>query len=966
MLVVGTIALAAALIVGFIFAFLYFIYLVSPQSAGQRIGEKALRLLEKGKFSEALPLHEKALAIIKKTRGERHRDYAVALNNLGILYWDMGDYEKAEALLQQAVEIRKKVLGERHPEYARSLCNLALVYLETANYEKAEQLLQRTLQIREKVIGKTDPEYAHSLNNLGLLYGRMGQYKKAEASLQEALKIEERVVGKEHADYAECLNNLAQLFKDRGEYEKAEPLAEQAVQILKNALGIKHPYLAASLHNLGNLYTLRSEGDKAETCLKEAVQIRKQVLGERHPYYAGTLNSLALLYITMKEYAKAEPLCKEALAIFEESLGDKHPECVIVLNRMGTLYGCWQKPQLALEHQLDSLYLEDSFIKRLSLWAYEHRLQAYSYTVDHHYDRLYSLLARYFSGTSQAAKESLELHLAYKGRTADIMAARNRLALMSNRPELAKVIAGLKDITRQIANLSLAGPGKRDPTEYKQVLSELEEKREKLEGQLAHESAEYEEKEAAAKVTVDDVAAALPVGGVYLDYVEYMKYDYDAAKWSDERRYLAFLLRRDEAGKALVRIQDLGPTAEINSLVVLLRKAVIDGLVGQRGVEGVRAISADKRKDLLSDSLAELGTQLYEKILLPFEAEIANASVLIISPGGNLNLVPFEILAIPSKPGYLTDHYTVAYCLGRDLAVEKTLPRATDKTLQMNLAGIVAAPNFDTAEGPGTVQVAPTSGGNGSRILSRGTVKGWPMRFDPLPGTLAEGQMIIRKVGKDGVMISGAKANETTVKRVTRPRFLHFATHGFFLEDVERTMLLEETRGVGGMRLSGTSEPLDGDHLKGPLELHNPLLRSGVALAGFNRLAEGVDIPPNEEDGILTAMEVTGLNLYGTELVVLSACDTGLGEVERGEGVAGLRRAFRIAGARNILMSLWSVPDEETMWLMDAFYDHYLAGDLPIIALRKARSEVRERLIERDGLDHPFYWAAFILEGASL
>jgi CHAT domain-containing protein len=211
----------------------------------------------------------------------------------------------------------------------------------------------------------------------------------------------------------------------------------------------------------------------------------------------------------------------------------------------------------------------------------------------------------------------------------------------------------------------------------------------------------------------------------------------------------------------------------------------------------------------------------------------------------------------------------------------------------------------------------------------------------------------------------GDSAREETVKAFHHPHVLHFATHGFFLEDVEWAdphMALRVTETVFEPEQSAfVGETV----LRGSVQAYDPLLRSGLALAGFNRLGRGVPIPSNQDDGILTAAEVAGMDLLGTELVVLSACDTGLGEVYRGEGVAGLRRAFRIAGAQHILMSLWDVPDEETVWLMEEFYIHYLAGNTPLAALNKARTAVRKRLIARDGIDHPYYWAAFILEGTS-
>lgn len=235
--------------------------------------------------------------------------------------------------------------------------------------------------------------------------------------------------------------------------------------------------------------------------------------------------------------------------------------------------------------------------------------------------------------------------------------------------------------------------------------------------------------------------------------------------------------------------------------------------------------------------------------------------------------------------------------------------------------------------------------------------------FDRLPSTRDEGQTIAEILRARGVAVRDPwfdrEALEEPLKAVRAPLIMHLATHGFFERDQERT----PDEGLRGLSLSRSRE---GGFL--PPGIENPLLRSGLALAGANALFLHREPAPRAEDGILTALDVCGLNLSGTELVTLSACDTGVGEVRRGEGVFGLRRAFHQAGAKTLVMSLWKVADEETQVLMEQFYHSLLAGWLKPDALREAQlamiRAMREKQLRPEyGFAHPFFWAAFICQG---
>ncbi|MEM1308968.1 MAG: CHAT domain-containing protein [Cyanobacteria bacterium P01_H01_bin.153] len=308
---------------------------------------------------------------------------------------------------------------------------------------------------------------------------------------------------------------------------------------------------------------------------------------------------------------------------------------------------------------------------------------------------------------------------------------------------------------------------------------------------------------------------------------------------------------------------------------------------------------------------------------------LADQEHLLISPDSQLNRIPFEALQTEAGGDYLVQQYQISYLTsGRDLLKLETTPPSTAPAL------ILANPNYDTADA--AVQVA-SDNDHRSAELSQ-------LQVGPLPGTAAEAEAIAPLL-PNATVLTADQATENALKAAQAPRILHIATHGFFLADVERS---EETQNWLSARSIETPLP--------PAEvgIENPLLRSGLALAGFNARQSG------SEDGVLTALEAANLNLFGTQLVVLSACETGLGDIANGEGVYGLRRTLTIAGAESQLMSLWLVSDEGTQVLMARYYEKLMSGMGRSEALRVTQLEM---IAEGGQYSHPYYWASFILAG---
>ncbi|MGF1522621.1 MAG: CHAT domain-containing protein [Leptolyngbyaceae cyanobacterium] len=373
-------------------------------------------------------------------------------------------------------------------------------------------------------------------------------------------------------------------------------------------------------------------------------------------------------------------------------------------------------------------------------------------------------------------------------------------------------------------------------------------------------------------------------------------------------RYAVYLLFPDGRIEAV----DLGAAAEIDAAVQAFSR-------GLRTVPLPVSPAGEKEGE---------ACQLSALIFDPIAPYLADREHLLISPDSQLNRIPFEALQTEADSDYLLQRYQISYLTsGRDLLKLETTTPSTAPAL------ILANPNYDTADA--TAQVASSNDRRSAKLSQ--------LQVGPLPGTAAEAEAIAPLL-PNATILTEDQATENALKAAQAPRILHIATHGFFLADVERS---EETQNWLAARSVETSFP------PADMSIENPLLRSGLALAGFNARS-------GSEDGVLTALEVANLNLFGTQLVVLSACETGLGDIANGEGVYGLRRTFAIAGAESQLMSLWLVSDDGTQALMARYYEKLMSGMGRSEALRATQLEM---ITEGGTYSHPYYWASFILAG---
>ena len=816
-----------------------------------------------GDYAKAEPLYQRALKIYQKTLGPKHLCTATALNNLAGLYESMGDYAKAEPLYQRTLETYAKTLPPTHRFIAAVLGNLAGVYREMGDYAKAEPLYRRALKIYEKTVGPEHSLVALGLNNLALLYDSMGDYAKAEPLYQRALKIREKTLGPEHPDTATSLNNLAALYRKMGDYAKAEPLYQRALKIKEKALGVDHPSTVMALNNLAFLYDSMGDYAKAEPLSQRTLKIREKTLGPEHPDTAISLNNLAELYRQMGEYAKAEPLLERSLKIYERALGPEHSDTATLLSNLAFLKIAAGKAKDAVPLMVRALTAKERTLSNILSFTSEQQRLAYQKTTDP-----YSLAA-----TLGAADELAQAVLRQKGVVLDSLLEDRLVAEASADPKQRVIVDKVRSAKQRLMRLVLEAPKDLSEAAQKKRAAEkdkLSTEVGQLEAGLARQVAGLGKARRALGVTVAQVQAALLKNAIL---VELLRYDHYLGKNKWEPRYGAVVIA--PAGEP--KWVPLGSATEIEKSVRLYQKSA-------RGETDEATLSTVLRA-------------LQEQVWAPIEKALpGGTTTVIVSPDGELSFVSFATLLAPDDR-FVGEKYSIRYVAsGRDL-LRETKP-ASDRKTSMR---VFANPDFG-ANGGAAASAKEKTTSIALRSIEMRDLQS--ISLPSLPGTAKESAELETRAEKSGWQVEvdlGPNATEAELRRVSSPRILHLATHGFFLPEVD---------------LGKSNDPLQRgqDIPKG--KLVNPMHRSGLAVAGAQTTLQAWgrgEVPPTENDGVVTAEEVGGLKLDGTWLVVLSACNTGGGEAKAGEGVMGLRRGFIQAGGQNLLMTLWPISDETTV-----------------------------------------------------
>ncbi len=907
-----------------------------------------------GNYDQAERQLSQALEILGRNSDEGTPAYAMGLDAMATLNRERGQLKQAEALYQQALEIRSKY-PHRREDHATSLGNLAALYDALGDYARAEPLLFEAITIRKSLNGENHPRYATSLNNLAAHYSSMGEYAKSEPLFRRVVDVYKQSFGSQHPDYAVCLNNLAWCCNALLQYENAAANYVEALQVYENAFGKQHPKYASTLSSYARNQAQMGDRDLAETLHLESLEIHRKLNGDQHPHYASCLNNLGVFYNENRQFEKSEPLLTQALEIRKQVFGNDHPLYAESLNNIAAYYTNARDFTRA-----EALYYEAIEIQLANLEESANVLsqqrqlvmaQSVGYLIDNY--------IRCCLALRQLPSRGAEVLIAWKGA---VLVRSRAVQIAASDPIIAKQLSKVQAISRRLSDYHRTLPSSSELVQWKRGLDQLNAEKEQAESGLMQMSAEI--RRATHRATIKEVCDAIPVGAVLVNFVVYNAVDGPSI--------LASLVYRN--GKSVM--MDLGSVESANAAIEIWRKTYGMALLG--------TAAGQKLRD-----------QIWEP-LLPF---VRDAKLIFVSMDGALGRLPLVALPGSEPDTYLIEDHRIAMVpvprLLPALIANETremVPHAMllmgdiDYDADANARGAkLSEINSSIAVDP-SVQVgtAPPSSSNSmlaDPILGDGI-------WSPLVGTRIEvefiGGLYQRLYHPPAGKILDLRNDHATEsafrEHAPKSRCVHLATHGFFSDPSAESALSIEM--IKKAFFDYTEEVEKKPQVaKG----YNPGLLSGIVFAGANRTrtkfvraAGGTNTSSDFDDGIVTAEEIASMQLGNVRLAVLSACETGLGEVAGGEGMLGLQRAFQIAGARTTVTSLWAVNDLATSWLMQEFYRNQLEPDrrLPVLdALREAQLAVMrsETAAQKEFASQnnstppprlsPQIWAPFVLTG---
>ncbi|WMX17406.1 CHAT domain-containing tetratricopeptide repeat protein [Aureispira sp. CCB-E] len=926
----------------------------------------AILYFRMGKYDASESYYKQTIQLSKQHLGEDHATHANALNNLASLYIQIGKFEEAEPIYMQSIGIIKRTAGAEHPDYAFALNNLAYLYYQMAQFESAEPLWLKATAIRKKTVGEQHPDYASSLNNLSKLYQKLGKFEEAEPLMFQAAEIIKASFGEKHPKYATYLSNLASLYESMLRYEEAEPLYQQSIRVAKKRLGVQHPDYASSLNNLAHLYHEIGKYEAAEQLYLEAQKVWEKSVGKTHPDYAISLNNLGSLYSSTGDYTTAIPLYQQCLNIYKYSLGVTHPSYATCLNNMAILYEKMQLSDTAFaycmasiatnsrnfeaifpnffkrtdSHTTAPLYLPHNCCRDLSPKDFL-KLSQLDYNSAHVFNKsLFNLLG--ISKTQgKTSKQKLEAHYNICKAAMQVnehirnsfSAKANKLRVLKNNSIFVKygidAALMLDDATyydeafsfsEQNKSVLLADAVKGNRA---RVLGDLpdslvlkEIKLQKKKDQLKKRKAESSSNETTIAITAEENALNQEID-VFLNslkdkYPKYhhLKYENITVNAKEIQTSLApkTLLLEYFVTDSMTYLFAISPTS-IELFPIDVKKEKL-----KKQIETLRF--ALSRYDYIINK-SELAQKLYTESAYWFYKEMLSIALqgkeienLIIITDGELGHLPFEAFLLESIPQgkinyaslpYLVKDYNISYNYSATLWKENLEIQQNRKQTNNhnNHQMFACAASYPKVD---------------SSLLDLRLPNIFDMRHSlvPLPQTKTE----IKTLSKvfDGLFLTNDSTSEAFFKEHAHEYgVIHLAMHG--------------------------------------------LLHPRVPMLSSLAFTENKD---SLEDNFLQAHEVAHLHL-NADLVVLSACETGYGKFEQGEGIVSLARSFMYAGTPSLVVSLWQVNDQSTSVIMNYFY-HYIADGMPKdVALRQAKLDYLT--LAKDFAGHPAFWSAFIQLG---
>ena len=842
--------------------------------------------------------------------GKNSALYANSCNNLGNLYGNISKYDSAELLYRESKTIREKLFSRTHPDYAQSCNNLSDVLRKRGRFEEAEPLALEAISIRAKITPEKQHRlYAISCNNLANLYKDMGQFAKAAALYIEAKDIRAKLKPeKQHALYAETTNALAGLYYQMGEPEKAEALYFEVKKIREDNNGTNSSEYAQILNNLALLYLDGRMLDKAEPLAVEANEIWSEIMAEDDPSLIINTNLLGSIYQAKGEYTRAEDYLMQARGQWKKTIGRDHPYFTQNAMNLASLY--WNTKELTKANSLysEAFQLQYQRIRKLFRFTNELEKEQFLKNINGSGDEMYSF--QYSKMPRNKAGEAYTISLLNRNLILESSIGLKENIFKNKDTSLANKYQQWNNIKKQISLLY----SRNDGAQAKQIA-------------VLEAAADVLEKELTRKMSARAIVNKAPVNWKQIQKklsateaaIEFIEFQYyDGKNWTDSVYYAALVLRKDRPEPVMVPLFE---TRTFDNVTKELNNGSSSDAIGLFYTRGAKIGNATSQKKDLAGWLWK-----------PLETYLAGISRIYFAPVGRLHRISFAALPINDKQ-LLSEKYQLVQ-LNTTASILQREELNITKQDELVVYGAIDYDSSDTENNEknlrATTRAAP--------FIVRGA-----SGFDYLPGTLTEINAV-QKIGSSaGIrvkVIKGKDATESSFKSMdmnTGVAVIHLATHGYYFPATTD--------------LQASNNPKKNSFEQSA----HPLLRSGVVLAGANFSWKGGDVV-NREDGILTGLEVSNMFLPKTKLVILSACETALGDIKGTEGVYGLQRAFKMAGVKYLLMSLWEVPDYETAEFMELLYKNLLSHQ----SIDKAFKNT-QHLMQVKYRSEPYKWGAWVL-----
>jgi CHAT domain-containing protein len=850
-------------------------------------------------YDKAENLYKENLELSESLSGVSDTLYACNCENLALFYMRMSKYKEAEKLVLKTKDIFANQLPKDDKRYIDAVYNLAFLYKSKGEYILAEPLYSEVKKLIEQKYSSESIQYAKASSDLARLYTDMGLYEAAEPLYVESMGIIERELGKENLEYAKISNDIASLYVLLKDYRAAEPIMIESKGLKSEIYGTKSITYAIACNNLAYLYLETNKFGESEKLFKQAIKIYDKKYGKNHPLYINyikAINNLGTLYINKGSYNNAEETLLECKEIAKNRLGDTHPYYAEICNNLARLYRLKNNLSLAETYYYQSIGTIETIMKNgFGLLSEKEKEQMFE-TFAQNFDDFYSFALLIKNSKPEIIEDVFNTAINNKGMLLKSSTAMRYAILSSNDEALLSKYDKWVDVKIQISDYYAKPLYQRGDN-----LKNLEAEANSLERELIAGSQMFADGENEKNINWIDIKNSLNQDELAIEYIHFKDYN-------DSVYYCALVVK---------------PDSEYPEMIKLFEESLLQNIFGRFLMNNLKYINS------LYGDLNNGNTKLYNLIWQPLEKSVGDYKTIYISPTGLLHKISFSALCKETNV-FLCDVYDINYKTSTSKLTSTKTSHIEDVT-----ALVIGGVQYNTEDTEDNV---------------------WKY----LPGTRAETDSITDVLDKQAVNLAyyyDADAKEAYFKEeASSYNVMHISTHGFFYPDPKA--LREKMRKSLQDEIIESRASANGDWGFGQFAFalnKHALMRSGLVLAGANDVwNKGAFPQPMVEDGVLTAMEVSQLNLLNVQLAVMSACETGLGDIRGSEGVYGLQRAFKLAGVDYLIMSLWKVPDKETKELMTLFYNNLIVEKDIKIAFSKAQQQMREKY-------DPYFWAAFVL-----